>query len=363
MDGWLLQKRGGLGKLADSTEGELAEKKLEEEIMGALLQKNQANATRYGHKEKNASAVPLESALCDDADAKSAFSSSLWKSRLAYFAASKWENGLFAKIEGEKKAQVEILVQPNCSAYYVLLYFGENCEGEVSVRINGKAQNAGIVEAVLGENARANVSVLGVQAEGSKHYLQACASVGRDAKMQWFASSFGGDGSVHAKNQLIGQGANCENFGVFFPKEKEKMVVRTATAHKSVATFGDILTKSALLDYAALDYRGGVRIEKNAVKSESDLNSKNIMLSDFCRVDAIPYLEIETNDVKASHGTSVGQLDEEEIFYLKSRGISEKEAKKLAAGGFFANVLQRCAPKARVEIEKEIGRCLDGLKN
>ena len=408
---WLVQKKGELERLASSADGELAQKRIEERIVGALSERKANEKIKFGHSGENARIVPLKDALFSDAGAKSAFSCAFWKSRLAYFAAAKWENGLFVKIgwEGEnkeknstakahakklenaqtaassaaggsaagsgknaaeagrgagigKKAQIEISIDARAGgAYYVLALIEKNADVEIFVRISGGGENAGVVEACLEENAHANISIFGLQHEGSAHFLQACGNLQRDAKLRWFVSSFGGEGVVHAKNTLVGEGAGCENFGAFFPKGKERLVVRTATRHIGKATFGNILTKAALMGESVLDYRGGVRIEKGAVKSESDLNSKNIMLSDRCRVDAIPFLEIETNDVKASHGTSVGQLDDEELFYLKSRGLSEEQARRLVAGGFFTNILEKCAPNARQEIEREIKRCLDAI--
>src|SRR3989338_1650733 len=258
---------------------------------------------------------PERLAFFSDAGAKSAFSCAFWKSRLAYFAAAKWENGLFVKIgwEGEnkeknstakaakahvgkahaeklenaqtaassaaggsaacsgknaaeagrgagigKKAQIEISIDARAGgAYYVLALIEKNADAEIFVRISGGGENAGVVEACLEENAHANISIFGLQHEGSAHFLQACGNLQRDAKLRWFVSSFGGEGVVHAKNTLVGEGAGCENFGAFFPKGKERLVVRTATRHIGKATFGNILTKAALMGESVLDYRGG----------------------------------------------------------------------------------------------------------
>ncbi|VVB58403.1 Uncharacterised protein [Candidatus Anstonella stagnisolia] len=359
MEDWIAKKRAELEAAAHSMPAENAEKKFEERLLAAIGKENAGGKVTFVHRGKNVKIVALENALSSDSGARSIFASALWKTRLAHFAAARFQDGLF--VDASKNAEIEIEVNAkNGGNFYVLLLVEKDAGMNAIIRIKGAKESMGTIEAVLGENANANISVLSAYAENSTHFLQTCANVKRDAHLQWFVASFGGDGSAHAKNSLVEEGANCRNYGIFFPTGKERMVVRTGTRHAAIATFGDILTKSALAHESVLDYKGGVRIERNAVKSESDLNSRNIMLSDRCHVDAIPYLEIETNDVKASHGTSVGQLDEDEVFYLKSRGIGDKEAQKLVAMGFFAKMLQNCAGKAKEEIEKEIERCIDG---
>ena len=102
---WLVQKKGELERLASSADGELAQKRIEERIVGALSERKANEKIKFGHSGENARIVPLKDALFSDAGAKSAFSCAFWKSRLAYFAAAKWEKGLFVKIgwEGENK--------------------------------------------------------------------------------------------------------------------------------------------------------------------------------------------------------------------------------------------------------------------
>jgi len=360
MEDWISKKRKELEAAAHSIMPENAERKIEERLLAEIGKEQKANEKiKLTYKAKNAKAVALKDALSSSEVVRSAFASTLWKTRLAYFAAARFGDGLFAGISS-KNSEVEIEVDAKDGGnFYVLVSVAKNAAAHIFIRIRGAKESMGTIEAVLGENAHASISVLSTYAENSTHFLQTCANVERDAHLEWFVAGFGGTGCAHAKNSLAGEGANCRNFGIFFPTGKERMVVRTGTRHAAVATFGDILTKSALSHESMLDYKGGVRIERNAVKSESELNSKNIMLSDRCHVDAIPYLEIETNDVKASHGTSVGQLDEDEIFYLKSRGIGDKEAQKLVAMGFFAKMLENCKGKAKEEIEKEIEKCID----
>ena len=118
--------------------------------------------------------------------------------------------------------------------------------------------------------------------------------------------------------------------------------------------------KGVLTDQARSVFRGLIKISEEAQRTDSYLTNNNIILSDEARADSVPTLEINANDVKASHGATVGQLDEEEIFYLMSRGISKSAAKKLIINGYFGPVLKSIDSEILREhlysfIDKKIG--------
>src|SRR5881628_649939 len=115
----------------------------------------------------------------------------------------------------------------------------------------------------------------------------------------------------------------------------------TDLTHQAPSTTGSVLARGVLRDKSRLVFKGMIRIEKGAKNSRSYLAEHAMILSKNARADAIPGLEIETNEVKATHSGSVAQIDEEQVFYLMARGLSQSEAKKLIIVGFLHPAVQR----------------------
>jgi Fe-S cluster assembly protein SufD len=164
----------------------------------------------------------------------------------------------------------------------------------------------------------------------------------RDSTMQMFTVALGGDyARMRAEVCLEGQGANSQQVALYFADENQMHDFRTLQDHAAPRTHSSLLFKGAVKDTAKSVYTGLIRIRENATKSEAFQTNRNLTLSNGAWAESVPNLEIETNDVKCSHASTVGPIDEEQRFYLESRGIQPEIAERLVVLGFFDEVLNR----------------------
>jgi Fe-S cluster assembly protein SufD len=138
-----------------------------------------------------------------------------------------------------------------------------------------------------------------------------------------------------------GEGAEAKLSGCYFGDGSQHFDFHTYQNHKIGNSTSDLLFKGALRGRARTIYQGLIKIHPNAQRSDAYQANRNLILSDKARADSIPSLEIEANDVRCTHGATVGQVDDEQLFYLMARGLTRHEAEKLIIGGFFAPVLDR----------------------
>ena len=153
------------------------------------------------------------------------------------------------------------------------------------------------------------------------HFSRERALVGRDARLQW---TVGGLGSRVAKvNQevaLEGQGADAQVNGVMFTTGRQHLAYFTRQDHIAPHTTSDLLYKGGLKDKSRIVWKGMIRVEKDAQRTNAYQKNDNLVLSESARADSIPGLEIEANDVRCTHGATAGRVDEEMIFYAQARG-------------------------------------------
>ncbi len=148
-------------------------------------------------------------------------------------------------------------------------------------------------------------------------------------------------------NMLEGKGANVEHTETIFGSNSQVFDITSNLLHKSSNTRGRIVSKSIVRDKARSLFKGMIKIDKQASNSESYLAGHAIILNKGAKADSIPSLEIENNEVKATHSASVAQIDEEQLFYLTARGFSKEEAKRFIVLGFVEPLLRRLSPEAR----------------
>ena len=151
-------------------------------------------------------------------------------------------------------------------------------------------------------------------------------------------------------DNLIGPGGAAEMLGLFFADENQHIDHQTRQMHVSPYATSDLLFKGALKDRARTVYSGLIKVFPNAQRTDAYQANRNLVLSRTARADTIPNLEIGANDVRCTHGATIGQVEEEYIFYLMSRGINRTEAVKLIVDGFFDEVIER-VPVAEVQEE------------
>ena len=149
---------------------------------------------------------------------------------------------------------------------------------------------------------------------------------------------------------LKGEGAYAEHVDIIFGNKNQAFDITANLTHLAPSTRGRVSANSVLKDTAKSTFKGMIKICKNARASESYLAGHAILLDKGARSDAIPGLEIETNEVKATHSASVTQVDEEQMFYLMSRGFSRDSARRVIVDGFLEPLSRRMSPKARAWI-------------
>ena len=164
----------------------------------------------------------------------------------------------------------------------------------------------------------------------------------RDSNTRIFTVALGGDyARVRTEARLVGPNANTQQVALYFADDNQMHDFRTLQTHVAPRTNSDLLFKGAVQDTAKSVYTGLIRIEKEAHGSQAYQTNRNLTLSEGAWAESVPNLEIETNDVKCSHASTVGPIDNDQRFYLESRGIRPEVAERLVVLGFFDEVLER----------------------
>jgi Fe-S cluster assembly protein SufD len=190
----------------------------------------------------------------------------------------------------------------------------------------------------------ARVTYLAVNELGNKTWqIGHQLAVGeRDSTVKVFTVALGGDyARMRAEVRLVGQGASAQQTALYFADGTQMHDFRTLQVHEAPRTHSDLLFKGAVKDTAKSVYTGLIKIGENATKSEAFQTNRNLTLSHGAWAESVPNLEIETNDVKCSHASTVGPIDEDQRFYLESRGVPPEIAERLVVFGFFEDVIER----------------------
>jgi len=213
-------------------------------------------------------------------------------------------------------------------------------EDHASTGSNGLSVHG--TELVVGENA--HVTYVSLQRLGTEvdHFALQNARVGAGGQLTTLVMALGGRVSRgDFGSRLEGAGAQAGLYGLVFGNGAQRFTHNTWQEHVAPHTTSDLLFKAALTDESRSVYTGMIRIEKNAGQSKAYQSSKNVLLSRNARAHALPMLEILTDDVQCGHGAAVGSLDDDQKFYLMSRGLSTREAERMIVEGFFEDVLSR----------------------
>ncbi|OHA47136.1 MAG: hypothetical protein A3A80_00920 [Candidatus Terrybacteria bacterium RIFCSPLOWO2_01_FULL_44_24] len=165
-----------------------------------------------------------------------------------------------------------------------------------------------------------------------------------------------GKGPAKISQVLKKKGESVEILGVFIGQGDEKRNLNVEVQHAADNTKSRVIVRGILSDKANIDFRGNVKIDKGARGSDAHLEAKAILLSEQARGRLEPYLEIDENDVRATHATYAGPLDENEIFYVRSRGLSQSEAQKLLVEGFLKIVVKNLSPKEQRLVNLQLAR-------
>jgi len=218
--------------------------------------------------------------------------------------------------------------------------------------------HCGAVELLVGPGARLRYIDLQNWGTGTWHFAHHKALVDRDASLQWTIGALGSRlAKVNQHVALVGEGADAQVNGVMFTEGKQHLSYHTLQHHEKPHCHSDLLYKGALQDKSRLVWRGMIRVEPQAQQTNAYQRNDNLLLTENARVDSIPGLEIEADDVKCSHAATIGRVDDEQIFYAQTRGFTRKEATRMIVSGFFQQVFDRIAlESAREALGDAIGR-------
>ncbi len=265
-----------------------------------------------------------------------------------------WKQGLFCyvpdgvRVELPLKSRVEIRSGNAAVFPHTLLVIGQGADvtliDERSSQKNGPNSiiSDEMVEIVI--KAGANLRYIHLQRWGPSVIELFTQQVLLEQDAQFLNVTVGLGGRLTKANVetiLSGVGSRSELLGILFGSGNQHFDFHTLQDHQARATFSDLLYKSALKDTAQAIYTGLIRIRKEAQKSDAYQANRNLLLSKGAKADSIPMLEIEADDVRCTHGVAVGPVDEEQSFYLMSRGLSQAEAECLVVEGFFEQVFRR----------------------
>jgi Fe-S cluster assembly protein SufD len=206
----------------------------------------------------------------------------------------------------------------------------------------GTHLHAMISELYVGSEAQVQFGALQNWNEETYSFVRRRARVGRDAKLQWTVGWLGGKLTRSVvESQLIGPGAEMEDIQVLFGRHKQHFDLTSSLRNMAPHVKGEIHMKGVMKDQSRSVMYGFIRVEREAQQSNSYQLAQGLLLNDGAHCDAIPGLEIEANDVRATHGASIGPIDEEQIFYLQSRGLEREQAKRTIVEGFLTPTLEQ----------------------
>jgi Fe-S cluster assembly protein SufD len=200
----------------------------------------------------------------------------------------------------------------------------------------------GVVEVVVRDGAKAEIVNVQRLSRAAWLFASCHARVERDAELDWVEGGFGSArGKVWIQNDLADRGATSRVTGAYFADGEQHLDYDTYQLHAAPDTTSDFAFKGALRDAAATVWRGMIRVEEGAQKTNAYQENRNLLLSKSAHADSIPGLEIMANDVRCTHGATLGQVDRDQLFYLMTRGLTRAEAERLIVRGFFQDVLDR----------------------
>jgi Fe-S cluster assembly protein SufD len=208
----------------------------------------------------------------------------------------------------------------------------------------GSGIHAGNLEVIVGDGA--NVSVISLQDwdDDAVHVGQHEARIGRAASYRHVTISFGGDVvRLNSNVHYDGPGGEAEMLGLYFADAGQHLEHRLFVDHNEPKTRSNVDFKGALQGEGAhAVWVGDVLIRKVAEGIETYESNRNLVLTDGCQADSVPNLEIETGEIEgAGHASTTGRFDDQQLFYLQSRGIPEEEARRLVVHGFFADIIRK----------------------
>jgi Fe-S cluster assembly protein SufD len=207
---------------------------------------------------------------------------------------------------------------------------------------DGVSFHNGATEAFVGEDAKLVFASLQDWGRNVFHYSNQRAEVKRNGELQWIQTLLGARmEKTNSYFRMVEPGAQVYVHGFMFGDQRQHFDMHTLQKHLADHCTSDLLIKACLKDRARSVYQGLIQVAEGAQRTDAYQANRNLLLSETARADSIPGLEILANDVRCTHGATIGNVDREQMFYLMTRGLREHEAQRLIVEGFFAPVIDR----------------------
>ncbi|MCA9235985.1 MAG: Fe-S cluster assembly protein SufD [Planctomycetales bacterium] len=216
--------------------------------------------------------------------------------------------------------------------------------------------HCGMIELIVEPEARLRYVNLQNWGSGVWHFAHQKAHVARGANLQWTIGALGARlAKVNQHVALTGQDAEAQVNGVMFTHGKQHLSYNTHQHHQAPYCRSDLLYKAALQDHSRTVWRGMIKVDEAAQRTDAYQRNDNLMLSRVARADSIPGLEIEADDVRCTHGSTAGRVDDDQVFYAMTRGYTRTEAVRMIVAGFFQQVFDRIAIES---VREALGRAI-----
>jgi Fe-S cluster assembly protein SufD len=264
--------------------------------------------------------------------------------------ASEWEGGAFVYVPRNTKLEAPVLLdvlqtQPQTALNWrVLVVLEEGAEAEVWEQYLSTAPGlvTTVVELVVGDNARLRFVSAQELDEASYVFGTQRARVARDGKLDWVVLGFGsGNGKIFQNTILDGEGAEGKVTGAYAMRGRQHLDFDTTQEHAAANCTSDLAFRGILSGRSSAVWRGMIKVDPGAQQTDAFQESRNLLLSKRAHADAIPGLEILADDVRCTHAAAIAQIDPEQLFYLRARGLSEEVASRLVVEGFLAELVER----------------------
>jgi Fe-S cluster assembly protein SufD len=264
-----------------------------------------------------------------------------------------WACGAFVYVPRGVRVEAPILLNAVSAAAgtalqrRVLIVLEEGAEAEVWEQyLSGDAESETlfntVVELVVGQNAKLRYVCGQDLNERSWIFGAQRAEVQRDGRLDWVAVGFGSArGRVRMETKLAGEGAEGKVTGAYAPHKRQHVDFDTTQEHAAPNTVSDLAFRGILSDRSTAVWRGMIKVDPGAQQTDAFQECRNLLLSKRAHADAIPGLEILANDVRCTHAAAIAQIDKEQLFYLRSRGLPEPQAQRLVIEGFMAELVER----------------------
>jgi Fe-S cluster assembly protein SufD len=264
-----------------------------------------------------------------------------------------WTGGAFVYVPRGVRVEAPVLLTAISDAAgtslnrRTLVVLDEGAEAEVWEQYLSGSPDAdalvnAVVEVVVGQNARLRFVSAQDMNERSWIFGSMRAEVARDGSLDWVVVGFGSArGKVRTETLLAGEGAEGKVTGAYAPHGRQHIDYDTTQEHGAANTTSDLAFRGILAERSSAVWRGMIKVDPGAQQTDAFQECRNLLLSKRAHADAIPGLEILANDVRCTHAAAIAQIDPEQLFYLRSRGLEPAGAKRLVIEGFMAELVAR----------------------